>query len=101
MGLSVMMGLIIGSLFFNASGSTDVGIAKRASYFAFTEALYLFTSMEALPLFLGEKTIFMREHSRGAYRVGTYVFANFVVYLPFFFIVAVVFNAVSYFLVGL
>ena len=62
-------------------------------------ALFLFTSLEALPIFMEERSIYTREHSRGAYRVLSYSLANFLIYVPVCIMMAVVFTAISYFMV--
>lgn len=43
----------------------------------------------------------MRETSRGAYRVSSYVLANTIVFLPFLFMVSILFASPVYWLVGL
>jgi hypothetical protein len=55
-GLMCMTGFVLGSLFF-AIGYTPYGVQARASYIAFGLALLLFTSTEALPIFLAEKQV--------------------------------------------
>lgn len=48
-----------------------------------------------------ERSIYTREHSRGAYRAISYSLANFVIYLPVCLIMSVVFTAISYFMIDL
>lgn len=62
-------------------------------------ALFLFTSLEALPIFMEERSIYTREHSRGAYRVLSYSLTNFLIYLPVCLTLSVVFTSISYFMV--
>ncbi|CAI5485244.1 unnamed protein product [Closterium sp. Naga37s-1] len=99
-GLMVITGLILGSLFLK-SGYDAEGITNRASFFAFALALLLFTSTEGLPIFLDERQIYIRETSRGAYRTGSYVLAGALVFLPFLFLLSLLFSCVAYFMVGL
>jgi ATP-binding cassette subfamily G (WHITE) protein 2 len=99
-GLCLFMGLILGSLFYDTNGDYE-GTVKRAGYFAFTAAFFFFTSLEALPIFLNEKDVFVREHGRGAYRTSSYVWANTLVYIPFFVILSLIYTTVTFFLVGL
>ncbi|KAM0052444.1 putative ABC transporter, AAA+ ATPase domain, ABC-2 type transporter [Helianthus debilis subsp. tardiflorus] len=56
---------------------------------------------EALPVFLQEKEILMKETSCGSYRVSSYAIANGLVYLPFLLILAILFATPLYWLVGL
>ncbi|CAI5514438.1 unnamed protein product [Closterium sp. Naga37s-1] len=96
----VITGLILGSLFLK-SGYDAEGITNRASFFAFALALLLFTSTEGLPIFLDERQIYIRETSRGAYCTGSYVLAGALVFLPFLFLLLLLFSCVAYFMVGL
>ena len=64
-------------------------------------ALFLFTSLEALPIFLEERSIYTREHSRGAYRVASYSLCNFLIYIPVCLAMSVMFTAISYFMIDL
>ncbi|KAF3951183.1 hypothetical protein CMV_023143 [Castanea mollissima] len=56
---------------------------------------------EALPIFLQEREILMKETSSGTYRVSSYAIANGLVYLPFLLILAILFTIPLYWLVGL
>ncbi|GBG85757.1 hypothetical protein CBR_g40486 [Chara braunii] len=100
LGLMIITGIILGSLFYGVH-KDDSGKLHRSAVFAFACAVPLFSAIHALPIFLLERNIFMRETSRGAYRTSSYVVANALVFLPFFFIQALLFTLVSYFLVGL
>ncbi|GBG85752.1 hypothetical protein CBR_g40481 [Chara braunii] len=100
LALMILTGMVLGSLFYGVQ-SDERGIFHRTSFFAFSCALLLFSCISALPFFLLERNIVMRETSRGAYRTFSYVVANGVVFLPFFFIQALLFTLASYFLVGL
>eukprot|EP00850_Spirogloea_muscicola_P014987 SM000111S18810 [mRNA] locus=s111:315702:319699:+ [translate_table: standard] len=93
-------GLFMGSLFFNVKFSPK-GVQQRESYFAFTLTAFYFTATEALPVFLSEKQILLRETSRGAHRMISYVVANGLMFLPIFMAIAISFTCVSYFLIGL
>eukprot|EP01137_Pigoraptor_chileana_P002691 Opistho-2@41878 len=100
LGMFTMVSVCLGLLFLDV-GSGYKGIGEYQSYLAFVSALLIFTSTEALPLFLIERNIFVRENSRGAYRVLSYVFANIITYMPFFVILAFAFTIPSYWMVGL
>eukprot|EP00271_Cylindrocystis_brebissonii_P015736 TRINITY_DN38726_c0_g1_i1.p1 TRINITY_DN38726_c0_g1~~TRINITY_DN38726_c0_g1_i1.p1 ORF type:complete len:608 (+),score=94.63 TRINITY_DN38726_c0_g1_i1:275-2098(+) len=99
-GLMCVTGLVLGSLFFDSKYNPK-GVQQRTSFFSFALALLIFTSTEALPIFLDERQIFIRETSRGAYRGSSYVVSGAVVFLPFLFILALIFSCISYFMVGL
>lgn len=73
--LQIVSGIIIGTIFLHA-GQNPQGVNDRISFFAFTLMALLFTSIEALPIFLEERQIYIRETSRGAYRTSSYVIAG-------------------------
>lgn len=52
-----------------------------------------------MPIFIDERSIYIREHSRGAYRVVSFSLANFLIYVPVCFVIALAFTSVSYFMV--
>ncbi len=83
------------------SHHTRKGVQQRVGYIGFTLALFIFTSTEALPIFLSERQIFIRETSRGAYRASTYTMAQAAVILPFLFVLATIYSLISYFAIGL
>ncbi|KAH9545509.1 hypothetical protein CY35_12G051700 [Sphagnum magellanicum] len=99
-GLMVVVGLTMATLFLR-SHHTRKGVQQRVGYLGFTLALLIFTSTEALPIFLSERQIFIRETSRGAYRASTYTMAQAVVILPFLFFLATLYSLISYFAIGL
>lgn len=100
LGASIGFGVMIGTLFL-FTPDTLLGVQHRMSYFVFTVAFYLYTSLEALPIFLAEREIFAREYSRGAYRAVAYTLANSaVMFLPYL-AVALMYTFVTYWLVGM
>lgn len=76
-------------------------VALCVCFSAAALALFLFTSLEALPIFHEERAIYTREHSRGAYRVLSYSLTNFLVYIPVCAVMSVVFTCISYFMIAL
>jgi len=98
-GLCVTTGVLIGSAFFDL-GSSYVALQMRQGLYAFTAALFIFTSIEGLPAFLSEKLVFTRDVSRGAYRVYTFVLAQTITNLPFFVPLALLFSIPTWFMAG-
>lgn len=95
----LISGIVLGSIFYQLS--TDLlGAEERVGLFAFI-LTFLLSTTEALPIFLQEREILMKETSSGSYRVSSYAVANGVVYLPFLLILAVLFSAPVYWMVGL
>lgn len=97
---AVVAGLGLGSVYLKV-GNNQRGLDERLGFFAFTLTFLLSSTTEALPIFLQERQILMRETSRGAYRVSSYVISNTLVFLPFLLIVAILFAVPVYWLVGL
>ncbi|KAK7247586.1 hypothetical protein RIF29_42471 [Crotalaria pallida] len=96
----LVSGLVLASIFCNLKDDL-VGARERVGLFAFILTFLLSTSIEALPIFLQEREILMKETSSGSYRVSSYAIANGLVYLPFLLILAILFSLPLYWIVGL
>ncbi|URE31363.1 ABC transporter G family member [Musa troglodytarum] len=94
----LVSGLVLGSIFYHLK---DENIRERVGLFAFILTLLLSCTTEALPIFLQDREILMKETSSGSYRVSSYVIANGLVFLPFLFILATLFSVPVYWLAGL
>ncbi|CAM8915834.1 unnamed protein product [Rhodiola kirilowii] len=93
-------GVVLGSIFYHLKDNL-IGAEERVGLFAFVLTFLLTCTTEALPVFLQEKEILMKETSCGSYRVSSYAIANGLVYSPFLLILAVLFATPLYWLVGL
>lgn len=82
-------------------GKDETGVAERLGLFAFTLSFLLSSTVEALPIYLQERKVIMKESSRGAYRISSYMIANTLIFLPFLLVVALLFSAPLYWIVGL
>lgn len=100
---ALVAGFILGTIFMNVGNNAQgkVSLQTRLGFFAFSLTFLLSSMTEGLPIFLQERRIFMRETSRGAYRVCSYVLANTIVFLPFLLMVGLLFTTPVYWLVGL
>lgn len=96
----LIAGLVLGSIFYNLKDDL-IGAEERVGLFAFILTFLLSCTTEALPIFLQEREILMKETSCGSYRVSSYAIANGLVYLPFLLILAILFTLPLYWLVGL
>ncbi|KAK4741327.1 hypothetical protein SAY87_024915 [Trapa incisa] len=96
----LISGLVLGSIFCRLKDDL-LGAQERVGLFAFILTFLLTSTIEALPIFLQEREILMKETSCGSYRVSSYAIANGLVYLPFLLILAVLFAVPLYWLVGL
>ncbi|KAF5751787.1 ABC-2 type transporter family protein [Tripterygium wilfordii] len=96
----LISGLVLGSIFYNLKDNV-LGAQERVGLFAFILTFLLSSTTEALPIFLQEREILMKETSCGSYRVSSYAIANGLVYLPFLLTLAILFTIPLYWLVGL
>ncbi|MCL7031114.1 hypothetical protein MKW94_010193 [Papaver nudicaule] len=96
----LVVGLVLGSIFYDLKDDLT-GSEERVGLFAFVLTFLLSCTTEALPIFLQEREILMKEISSGSYRVSSYVIANGLVFLPFLLILAILFSVPLYWLVGL
>lgn len=96
----LVSGLVLGSIFYDLKDNLT-GAEERVGLFAFILTFLLSSTTEALPIFLQEREILMKETSCGSYRVSSYAIANGLVYLPFLLILAILFTTPLYWLVGL
>ncbi|KAI4305923.1 hypothetical protein L6164_029249 [Bauhinia variegata] len=93
-------GFGLGSVYVNIRRD-EGGVAERLGLFAFSLSFLLSSTVEALPIFLQERCVLMKEASRGAYRISSYMIANTLVFLPFLFLVSILFSVPVYWIVGL
>lgn len=77
------------------------GVAERLGLFAFSLSFLLSSTVEVLPIYLQERCVLMKEASRGAYKISSYMVANTLVFLPFLFVVSILFSVPVYWIVGL
>ncbi|KAG9446589.1 hypothetical protein H6P81_012717 [Aristolochia fimbriata] len=92
----------LGTIFMNVGKEGGrTALQTLIGFFAFSLTFLLSSTTEGLPVFLQERRILMRETSRGAYRVSSYVVSNALVFLPFLLMVALLYTTPVYWLVGL
>ncbi|KAL9261415.1 ABC transporter G family member 8-like protein [Drosera capensis] len=94
------VGLVLGTIYINI-GYDRQGIQKRLGLFAFTLTFLLSSTTESLPIFINERPILLRETTSGVYRLSSYLIANTLVFLPYLLVIALIYSASVYFLVGL
>ncbi|CAM6126893.1 unnamed protein product [Calypogeia fissa] len=78
---AVALSILLATLFKDPKFSLD-GINQRIGYFVFVLALVLFSCNDALPTFIEERYIFIKETGTKAYRASSYTVASLLVYLP-------------------
>lgn len=77
-----IMGFMMATMFWSPKDDVQ-GITNRLSFFIFTVCLFFFSSNDAVPAFIQERYIFIRETSHNAYRASSYTIAGLITYLPF------------------
>jgi hypothetical protein len=77
-----VMGFLMATMFTKPKDDPQ-GITNRLSFFIFTVCVFFFSSNDAVPAFIQERFIFIRETSHNAYRASAYVVAGVITYLPF------------------
>uniref|UniRef100_A0A0E0IJ25 ABC transporter domain-containing protein n=1 Tax=Oryza nivara TaxID=4536 RepID=A0A0E0IJ25_ORYNI len=87
---------VILSTMFRRLGAGDVPTVNRLlNFYIFAVCLVFFSSNDAVPTFIQERFIFIRERSHNAYRASSYVVASLVVYLPFFAVQGLTFAVIT------
>ncbi|VVA37788.1 PREDICTED: ABC transporter [Prunus dulcis] len=95
-------GFVLGTIFMNAANDPRrAKLQTQIGFFAFSLTFLMSSATEGLPIYLQERRILMRETSRGAYRISSYVISNTLVFLPFLLGVALLYATPVYWLVGL
>lgn len=95
-----VMGFMMATMFTRPKADIQ-GITSRLSFFIFTVCLFFFSSNDAVPAFIQERFIFVRETGHNAYRASTYTIAGLITYLPFFAVQAGVYAGIVWFALGL
>lgn len=92
LGSTIGFAVQVSTLFlFAYKDKTLNGFRYSAAYFIFAVAFFLWTSLEALPIFFNEREIFQREYSSGAYRASAYTISSTIVFWPYLLIISVVY----------
>ncbi|XP_018443955.1 ABC transporter G family member 23 [Raphanus sativus] len=97
---AVVAGLGLGSVYTRLKRDEE-GVAERLGLFAFSLSFLLSSTVEALPIYLRERRVLMKETSRGSYRISSYMIANTIAFVPFLFVVSLLFSIPVYWIVGL
>ncbi|KAE8692936.1 ABC transporter G family member 23 [Hibiscus syriacus] len=97
---AIVGGFGLGSVYIKVQLDEE-GITERLGLFAFSLSFLLSSTVEALPIYLQERRVLMKEASRGAYKISSYMIANTIVFMPFLFVVSILFSIPVYWIVGL
>ncbi|KAG9130895.1 hypothetical protein Leryth_006680 [Lithospermum erythrorhizon] len=95
-----VMGFMMATMFTHPKKNPQ-GITNLLSFFIFTVCLFFFSSNDAVPAFIQERFIFVRETSHNAYRASSYTISGLITYLPFLALQAVVYALIVWFALSL
>ncbi|KAH6832260.1 hypothetical protein C2S53_005609 [Perilla frutescens var. hirtella] len=96
-----VMALVLSSLFKNLHKTEFLSINRLLNFYIFAICLVFSSSNDAVPTFIQERFIFIRETSHNAYRASSYVISSLIVYLPFFAIQGFTFAAITKYILRL
>ncbi|CAK9170604.1 unnamed protein product, partial [Ilex paraguariensis] len=100
LGAVMVTGIILATMFWKLDNSPK-GIQERLGFFAFAMSTIFYTCAEAIPVFLQERYIFMRETAYNAYRRSSYVLAHSIISIPSLLFLSFSFSAITFWAVGL
>lgn len=100
LGAVLVTGIILATIFWQLDSSPK-GVQERLGFFAFAMSTTFYTCAEAIPVFLQERYIFMRETAYNAYRRSSYVLAHSIISIPSLVFLSFAFAATTYWAVGL
>ncbi|KAK1286669.1 ABC transporter G family member 6 [Acorus calamus] len=96
LGAVLVTGFILATVFWQLDNSPR-GVQERLGFFAIAMSTMFYTCADALPVFLHERYIFMRETAYNAYRRSSYVLSNAIVSLPSLVFLSAAFAFTTYF----
>ncbi|XP_017702116.2 ABC transporter G family member 20-like [Phoenix dactylifera] len=100
LGAVMLTGFISATIFWRLDNSPK-GVQERLGFFAIAMSTMFYTCADALPVFLQERYIFMRETAYNAYRRSSYVLSNAIVGFPPLVVLSIAFALTTFFAVGL
>lgn len=100
LGAVMVTGFILATVYWRLDNSPK-GVQERLGFFAFAMSTMFYTCADALPVFLQERYIFMRETAYNAYRRSSYVLSHALVSLPSLLFLSLAFAATTFWAVGL
>ncbi|THG12206.1 ABC transporter G family member 6-like [Camellia sinensis] len=100
LGAILVTGFILATVFWRLDHSPR-GLQERLGFFAFAMSTTYYTCADALPVFLQERYIFMRETAHNSYRRSSYVVSRSLTAIPALIFLSVVFAAITFWSVGL
>ncbi|KAJ0661794.1 putative ABC-2 type transporter [Helianthus annuus] len=100
LGAVMVIGFILATMFWKLDDSHR-GVRERLGFFAFAMSTTFYTCADALPVFIEERFIFMRETAYNAYMHSSYVLSRSLVAIPTLVFVSITFAIITFWAVGL
>ncbi|CAN0909376.1 ABC transporter G family member 1 [Linum grandiflorum] len=100
LGAVLVTGFILATMYWQLDNSPK-GVQERLGFFAFAMSTTFYTCADALPVFLQERYIYLRETAHNAYRRSSYVLSHAFVSLPALIFLSITFAATTFWAVGL
>lgn len=100
LGTVMVTGFLLATVFWHLDNSPK-GVQERLGFFAFAMSTTFYTTADALPVFLQERHIFMRETSHNAYRRSSYLISHALVSFPPLIFLSLAFAVTTFWAVGL
>uniref|UniRef100_A0A0E0KXV3 ABC transporter G family member 5 n=1 Tax=Oryza punctata TaxID=4537 RepID=A0A0E0KXV3_ORYPU len=100
LGTIMVTGVILATIFWRLD-DTPKGVQERLGFFAMAMSTMFYVCADALPVFVQERHIYLRETAHNAYRRLSYVVANTVVAFPPLVVLSLAFAVTTFFAVGL
>lgn len=95
-----LLALMMGTLYLRMPDDIQ-WVLNRSSVLFFSVAFLCFMSIAALPAFLVEKEIFVRERRNAYYGVSPYAVSHIFIGVPFIMVIAVAFAGISYYMMNM
>ncbi|CAF3193044.1 unnamed protein product [Rotaria socialis] len=100
--VSIILGAMVGLLFYDLKKTTDSGVQNRLGAIFFISLNQIFINVTAIDALLKERALFIHEYASGYYRIFTYFIAKLLCdLLPMRVIPTILFSIISYFMMGL
>ncbi|KAK3137661.1 hypothetical protein QOZ80_5BG0455400 [Eleusine coracana subsp. coracana] len=100
LGTIMVTGFILATIFWRLD-ATPKGVQERLGFFAMAMSTMFYVCADALPVFVQERHIYLRETAHNAYRKISYVLANSVVAFPPLVLLSLAFACTTFWAVGL
>ncbi|KAL2915623.1 hypothetical protein HK105_204808 [Polyrhizophydium stewartii] len=94
-GLAILMGTT-----WLRMGTYQSTVQDRLAAIFFSVAFLSFMSVAGIPAFLEVRHVFLRERGNGLYSTAAYLLSDFIVSMPFIFIITISFSLIAYWLMG-